>query len=78
MSTTTTTAKPAIDILADLPVGAEFAANGKVYEMADGFELYPAAGKAVFNVYDRNGALRRLQVKATQDRNTTAATVKRT
>lgn len=65
MSTTTTSHKPAIDILADLPVGAEFAANGKVYEMANGFELYPAAGKGIFNVFDRSGAPRRLQVKAT-------------
>lgn len=60
-----TSVKPSpIDVLADLPVGAEFAANGKVYEMADGFQLFPAAGMGTFNVYDRNGAPRRLQVKA--------------
>lgn len=66
MSATTTATKPApIDVLADLPVGATFTVNGKAYEMADGFELYPAAGTGTFNVYDRFGTLHRLRVKAT-------------
>lgn len=64
MTATATRLSP-IDVLADLPVGSEFAANGKVYEMANGFEIQPAAGKATFNIYDRSDALRRLQVKAT-------------
>lgn len=65
MTATAATQPAPIDLLADLPVGATFTANGRVYEMADGFEVYPAAGTGTFNVYDRTGALRRLQVKTT-------------
>lgn len=62
---TNVTTRPAIDILASLPVGAEFSANGRPYRMGDGFELYPAAGKGTFNVQDMSGRVARLMVKPT-------------
>lgn len=63
MSTRTGIAKPApVDVLAALPVGARFAADGKVFEMADGFTVESAAGRGVFNAVDRDGITRKVQV----------------
>lgn len=63
MSTRAGTAKPApVDVLTALPVGSRFAADGKVYEMADGFTVESAAGRGVFNAVDRDGVLRKIEV----------------
>ncbi len=62
---TNVTTRPAIDILASLPVGAVFSANGRSYQMGNGFELYPAAGRGTFNVHDPSGRVARLNVKPT-------------
>lgn len=61
--TTTTLPRPAVDLLADLPVGATFSVNGKTYRMADGFEVQPAAGRGWFNVIDTAGRFTRLVVR---------------
>ena len=59
----TRSSKPApVDVLANLTVGARFAADGQVYVMGEGFQIESVAGRGWFTATDRDGAVRKLPV----------------
>lgn len=50
------------ELLADVPVGTRFTAAGKLYTMAEGFEIEPSSSRGSFNAIGANGVTVKVKV----------------